>query len=323
MMDAMGEADVARRLAEAALGLLEELEADQRERAQRPFDEAERRDWTYLPGARTGLALAEMERHQAKAAHRLLAAGLCLPAYAQVTTIIGLEDVLDELQGGRKGRHAGDYWTTVFGDPGGDAPWGWRFEGHHVSVNYTIAGDRLAATPLFLGANPAVVDRAGTPVLAPLHREEDLGRALLEALDETQRARAVISDEAPPDIVTGDRPEVGGPVEPLGVSGADLGGEAAELLHGLAATYLGRLPEEVARPRLGRLEEAGVAALHFAWAGDVAPGGPHYYRVQGPRFVAELDNTQDGANHVHTVCRDPDDDFGDDLLSSHYAADHP
>lgn len=316
------EEDLARRLRDAALGLLDSLGDDERAGAHLPFDDAERRSWQYTPGRRAGLWLGQTGRRQAKAAHRLLAAGLRLSSYARAVTIMALEDVLDVIEGGLKGRHAGDYWAAVFGDPDGDGPWGWRFEGHHVSVNYTVAEGRVAATPLFLGANPAGVGDGDAVVVRPLGREEDLAYALMASLDERGRARAVFSDEAPPDVVTGHESQVGAGLEPRGVAGTDLAGESAQLLEALARTFVERLPPELAGRRLTELGQGGLGEMHFAWAGPLEPGHRHYYRLQGGGFLAELDNTEEGANHVHTVVRDLDDDFGRDLLAAHRSADH-
>ena len=312
---------LARRLAGTARSFLDSLEPGQRPMAHLSFQDGERRRWHYTPRERAGLAMADMGRPQAKAAHRLLSTGLRLPSYAGAVTVMGLEDVLEVVEEGRKDRHVGDYWVTVFGDPGGDDPWGWRFEGHHLSVNYTVSGEQVAATPLFLGANPAHVTSGSATILRPLGREEDLALALLAALDEGQRARAVFSAEAPPDIVTGEQPVVAGGLVPPGVSGADLSGDATEILLELAATFVERLPEEAARPRLAALE-TGQEDLHFAWAGEVALDRPHYYRLQAPGLLAELDDTEAGGNHVHTVLRDPDDDFGAGALRAHRQAHH-
>ncbi|MDQ3573906.1 MAG: DUF3500 domain-containing protein [Actinomycetota bacterium] len=315
-------AQLAPRLAAAAQSFLDTLEAEQRSLAQLPFDAPERRRWHYTPRpSRAGVAMGHIGRTQAKAAQRLVATGLRLASYARLATIMVLEDVLDELEGGRADRHAGDYWMVVFGDPGHD-PWGWRFEGHHVSVNHTVADGRVSATPLFLGANPARVSEGGATLLRPLGREEDLALDLLASLDERQRARAVFSDQPPPDIVTGEEPHPPGRLEPTGVAGADLSGQSADVLRALAATFVERLPDDLTRPRLAALEGPSVGELHFAWAGEVAPHRPHYYRIQGPGFFAELDDTEEGGNHVHTVLRDPDDDFGADVLRAHRHAHH-
>ncbi len=311
------------RMADAARSFLDSMEGEHLRSAHLPFDVDERRRWHYTPQpSRPGLAVGSMGRSQAKAAQRLVASGVSLPSYARVVTITALEDVLDELEAGSADRHAGDYWLAVFGDPGEGSPWGWRFEGHHVSLNYTMSSGSVAATPLFLGANPAQVRDADTTLLRPLGREEDLALELLGSLNDHQRARAVYSDEAPSDIVTGEQRDAPAALEPRGVAGADLSGRSAEILRSLAATFLARLPQELAEPRMATVQGDGLRGVHFGWAGDVAPHRPHYYRLQGPGLLIELDDTEEGGNHVHTVVRDPDDDFGADVLTAHRLAHH-
>jgi uncharacterized protein DUF3500 len=302
-------------MADAALALREAAGPDGRAALVLDYADPERRSWHYTPRERRGLSLAQMDRGAGKATHRLLAEALSPAAHARVAAVAGLEDVLDEIEGGRRGRHAGDYWVALFGDPEGD-PWGWRFEGHHVSVNLTLAGGQVSATPFFLGANPAMVAEDGRTVLRPLAPEEDLAYDLLESLDPGSRRRAVVSAAAPPDILTGERPEAAGVVgAPAGVPGVELGSGSRHLLRALSATYPGRLDAALARPWLAHLD-AHLDAVHFAWAGteDRRPGAPHYYRLQGPGFLVELDNTQNDANHVHTVWRDPEGDFGAGLF---------
>jgi hypothetical protein len=301
-------------MSEAALALLAALGRGGGEPARLDYEDPERISWHYTPRERRGVSIAEMDRAQAKATHRLLAAVLSPAAHARVAAIAGLEDVLDEIEGGRRGRHAGDYWAAIFGDPKGDR-WGWRFEGHHVSVNISVAGGRISATPFFLGANPATVGDDGGTVLRPLGPEEDLAYDLLASLDGDQRERAVVSDAAPEDILTGERPWAETALgAPAGLAGAELRPEQRRRLRALAATYPKRLTVDLARSRLIDLD-GQLDALHFAWAGDQRrrPGAAHYYRLQGPTFLVELDNTQNGANHVHSVWRDRQDDFGGGL----------
>jgi hypothetical protein len=233
--------------------------------------------------------------------------------------IIALEEVLDRREGWQQGRHSGDYWVAIFGDPAGDEPWSWRFEGHHLSVTMTVAGDEVSPAPVFLGANPARVSYAGQPVSRPLAPEEDLARALLDALGTAGRASAVVSDQAPGDIRTGTRPRAGEGIEPLGIAAAGLGPTARAVLGQLVALYLGRLPAGLAAR-----EAATVAAgeLHFAWEGPTTPGLRHYYRVQGDDLLIEYDSTADDGNHAHTVLRRPRSDFGDDVLAAHYRQAH-
>jgi hypothetical protein len=311
-------------MVEAAGRFLAALDPAQRAAATISFDDAERVSWHYTPSPypRRGLSLAEMDRSQAKAAHRLLARGLSAAAYARVAAIVALEDVLDEREGGRRGRHAGDYWMAVFGDVpatgAGGGPWGWRFEGHHVSVNLTIAGDAVSATPSFLGANPAVIEVGGAAPVQPLAPEEELGRRFLAVLDEDQRRKAVLSQPVPGDILTGDASRADPALAPpAGIAGADLRADQVGRLRELAALYVGRAPEPAAGAELARLEQV-LGDLHFTWVGDpeAGPGHPHYYRLHGPGFLVELDNTQNEANHVHSVWRDPAGDFGARMLGA-------
>ena len=305
-------------ISQAAKNLLAALPTEQRRAMLFPFDDPERRVWHYTPGPRPGVPLAEMDREAAKAVHQLLSRVVSRPTHTRVAAITGLEDVLDESEGGRRGRHAGDYWTAVFGDPGGD-PWAWRFEGHHVSINVTLAEDGISATPCFLGANPATVsDDGGRTVSRPLAPEEDLAVALVASLDPAQQDRAVISGEAPPDILSGEAADVTG-IAGLGQKGglpaAALRPDQLTLLRALATVYVGRLEPGLAEPHLARLDQ-DLASFCFAWAGatGAAAGQPRYYRLEGPRFLVEFDNRQNGANHVHSVWRDPGGDFGARLL---------
>jgi len=309
------------RLEAGVTGLLSLLDDASRAQACLPFEDPEagagdeRRHWSYLPGVRRGLALHEMSREQAQAALRLVAAALASHAFAALAAVLALEDVLDLSEGGSGRRHRGDYWVAVFGEPGADA-WGWRFEGHHVSVNLSIVRGSVRAMPLFLGANPAVVrSTAGAVVLRPLAEEEEAARGLLEALPASARRVALLSDEAPRDLLTERRPAVELP-DAVGVAGAELPPDAAALLDRLLAVYLSRL-----RPDLVGAQ-VPAAEASFAWRGSLQRGAPHYYQLTAPGLLVEYDNTQNGANHIHSVVRDPRGDFGADLLAEHYRARH-
>ncbi len=308
---------VAAQMRTAAGALLAALDGPARELAARPFaDEGARRWLEYRPRPRPGACFADLDRTARKAAHRLLASGLGEHAYAQAMTVIALEEVLDRREGWGRGRHSDDYWVAVFGDPAGDGPWSWRVEGHHLSVSMTVAGDEVSPAPVFLGANPARVSWAGRTVSRPLAPEEDLARALLNALGPAGLASAVVADTPPRDIRTGPRPTADAALEPLGLSSAGLGPTARALLDQLVGLYLDRLPPALAAREAGRLGE-----LHFAWEGPTTPGLPHYYRVQAEDLLIEYDDTAAG-NHQHTVLRRPRSDFGDDVLARHLAA-HP
>jgi hypothetical protein len=303
----------------AALALLAVLDDEQRALAAQPFeDDAARRWLEYRPRSRPGASIAQMSPVPRKAAHRLLATGLSEHAYAQAMSIIALEEVLDRREQWRRGRHSNDYWVNVFGDPAGDAPWSWRFEGHHLSVTMTVAGDRISPAPVFFGANPACVSYAGRPVSRPLAPEEDLAQALLGAMEPAGRDLAVVRGQAPGDIRTGTSPRAREGIEPLGVAAGQLGSGARAVLGELVTLYLDRLPAELAARETARLTGA---ELHFAWEGPVRSSARHYYRVQGDDLLIEYDTTADG-NHAHTVLRRPRSDFGDDVLAEHYSRAH-
>ncbi|MFE9656910.1 DUF3500 domain-containing protein [Micromonospora sp. NPDC006431] len=304
----------------AAGAWLAALDEPARQRARHDFaDEAARRWLEYRPRPRPGVSLADVDVTARKAAHRLLATALSPPAYAQAMAVVALEEVLDRAENWRRGRHSGDYWVAVFGDPARDDRWAWRFEGHHLSVTMTVVDDQVSPAPLFLGANPATVRHAGRPVSRPLGPEEDLACELLDALGPAGRAAAIIADEAPGDIISATRPTAPDRLDPLGVPRDRLTPTGRALLDQLVALYLDRLPPELAAREAGRLDGR---ELHFAWAGPTRPGQRHYYRIQGDDLLIEYDNTTDDGNHAHTVLRRPASDFGADVLAAHHATAH-
>lgn len=315
----MANSESAKAMRAAAITFLEAAPAPA---ARRPFvDEDERRNWHYVPRRREGLSLADMDATQEQAAFGLLASGLSVSGYTTATAVVALEEVLDRIEGGARHRHRRDYSVTVFGDPVTDAasPWGWRFEGHHVSVNATVAGGEVVLAPLFLGANPAeVVGPTGHPITRPLAAEEDVALRLVDALTPAQRDEAIVSDSAPDDVLTAAAPRLDEWTLPerVGVRLAELDGEARPLAEALIRLYVDRVPADVARAWWARLEPE-LGDVHLAFAGVAAHRRPHYYRLLGPSLLVEYDNTQDDANHVHTVVRDPAGDFGDDLLRAH------
>jgi hypothetical protein len=299
--------------ATAAGTLLDALTDGQRADAALPFDDDAARRWIeYRPRPRPGACLAELSPAARKAAHRLLATALGPHAYAQALAIVSLEEVLDRVEGWRRGRHSGDYWVSVYGDPAGDAPWSWRFEGHHVSVSAAVVDGAVSPSPVFLGANPHRVDWHGHTVSRPLAPEEDLAFALLEAAGPAGRTAAIVADEAPVDIRSAQSASAPPRLEPLGVARGALPAPARDLLDRLVDLYVARVPAlaaEIGEPR-------------FAWAGPTTPGTRHYYRVQGEDLLIEYDNTSEDGNHAHTVLRRPRSDFGADLLARHRASAH-
>ncbi len=304
----------------AATVLLKELPGGQLELAARPFsDDAARRWLEYRPERRPGASIADMSVPARKAAHRLLSTGLSEHAYAQAMVIIALEEVLDRQERWRRHRHSDDYWVAVFGDPDGDDPWSWRFEGHHLSVTMTLRGDEISPAPVFLGANPARVSYGGQAVSRPLPLEEDLARELLAALDPAQREIAVVAGQAPYDIRSGTKSRAQDRIDPVGIAASRLGPAARTLLDRLVTLYLDRLPAGLAAREAAR---TNTEELYFAWQGPATPGVRHYYRVQGDDLLIEYDNTTENGNHQHTVLRRPRSDFGADVLGAHLSHAH-
>lgn len=320
------EAESAKRMAEAAQIFLAALDPGQRAKTCMDFaDEALRQDWYYIPRDRVGLPLKEMDAHQRQLALQLVATGLSASGYQKTQTIMALEPILHQLEGAERRfpRDAELYYVSIFGTPGGADPWSWRFEGHHVSLNYTlVAGAMVGPTPTFFGANPAQVRHGDQAGLRALKDEEDLGRQLVKELDPAQLQTALLSAEAPSDILTRNLPRVGDEVKPEGLAGALMSAGQRQVLQALIEVYINRLPEELARVEWGKLAAADLGKVRFAWAGGIERGQPHYYRVQGPAFLAEYDNTQNDANHIHAVWRDLENDFGADLLRYHYQQAH-
>jgi len=306
-------------MVDAATAFLASLTPDQRARTTFALNDAERLSWHYVPTARKGLTLKEMTPAQQAAALRLLRAGLSERGYSKAETIRQLELVLKAMENGNPGRDPENYHFSVFGTPSETGAWGWRYEGHHCSQNWTVVSGRgIASTPQFFGANPAEVRQGpmkGTRVLAA---EEDLARTLVHSLDDTQRTLAVVSPTAPPDMVTGAQRQVA-IEEAQGIPYARLTKDQQGMLVALIEEYASAQPAELARERLDRIRRSGLDPIAFSWMGGIDRGQPHYYRIQGPTFLIEYDNTQDNANHIHSVWRDYKDDFGQDLLAQHYA----
>ena len=304
-------------MAEAAGNFMAALTPEQKAKAGFELQSNERVNWHFVPQPRKGLPLGEMSPSQKHLAQVLLNSVLSHRGYFKALTIMSLEQILFDLENKAAHRNAELYYFSVFGAPGKDV-WGWRVEGHHLSLNFLARGDEvLATTPSFLGTNPAEVragPRAGLRVLA---QEEELGWKLIKSLDAGQRAVAIITNSAPRDVITGDARKVS-PLEPVGIPAAKLARTQRGLLEALIKEFIGRNRAEVADADWAKIEKSGWNKISFAWAGGLEPGQGHYYRVQGPTFLLEFDNTQNDANHVHAVWRDFANDFGEDVLRKHY-----
>ncbi len=318
------ERDTAKRMIEAAGLFLESLAPEQKAKAFFRVDSGERMNWDYRPHERVGLSFKGMDSSQHKLAYALLASGLSYRGNIKALQIMSLEKTLRELEGplSRFDRDPDLYYVTIFGAPSTVVPWAWRIEGHHLSINFIIVnGKETAVTPNFFGANPARVFQGPLLGLRILAAEEDLARHLLVSLDEVQRTQAVISTKAPADLITGNEIRVKMD-EPVGLPASGMRQDQERLLMKLVKEYILRMPEDVADERMNLIEKEGKKYIHFAWAGFKEPGKPHYYRLHGPSFFVEYDNTQNNANHIHTVWRDIQNDWGEDLLKQHYERSH-
>ena len=316
------------RMAEAARRFLDSLDETGRAAASFPFAGDERYFWHYTPIDRNGLQLMDMTAEQRELAFALLATGLSARANGQARQIVDLEPILRETEEIEKiatgwHRDSGRYRFSIFGEPGGRAPWAWRVGGHHIGIIFTVVdGDWVAPTPLFLGTNPAIVRHGEHTGLRILPDEEELARVILGSLDDRQKGVAITDAVAPNDILSTNRRVVDPTIAPTGIPYADLNGEQRAHLVALTKHYATRLDDELSAAAWSNIERAGLDGVAFAWAGPEERGQGHYYAVKGPRFLIEYDNTQNGANHIHSVWRDYANDFGEDLLAAHYADTH-
>jgi hypothetical protein len=309
----------------AALELLASLSEDQKQQAMLTFEDDERSFWHFTPSPHRGLTWEKMNENQRKAMTKLLETGLSNKGMAKTKEIMALELVLREIEergADDRYRHPELYYLMIFGNPGAE-PWGWRFEGHHVSLNYTSVGDQLSVTPAFMGANPAEVPSGPEQGKRVLAKEEDLARELLASFNSDQLAQVIIADQAPEEIVTGmERKAMMEKQE--GLSYGSMNDQQQQLLKKLVNNYLDDMAEPVAKEQLDRIEAESWENVYFAWAGETerGPGKAHYYRVHGPSLLIEYDNIQNNANHIHTVWRDLKNDFGEDLLKHHHDTKH-
>ena len=310
----------------AARQFLDGLDATGRHAALAPFAVDDRKVWTYLPGPRPGVAVGDLDDSGRESLDDLLGVTLSAMGADRTRRVMTLDDTLREVErsagkGGWERRGSDRYWVRVLGDPD-DEVWAWHLGGHHVGLHATVVGDTVAITPSFLGANPAVVRSGPHTGLQVLREEEQLGRELLGALDVSQRELAVVSPDAPDDIATRHDPVADASLVPSGVSHDALDRPQGQRLEALVRWYLGRAPDRVADEAWQSVVDAGLGTVTFAWAGSSTPGERHYYAVRGETFLIEYDNTQDGANHAHTVWRDLRRDWGTDLLAEHHAEAH-
>jgi hypothetical protein len=315
--------DPVEEMAEAADHFLAALTPDQKAKATFELKSDERVNWHFIPKPRKGLPIKEMNSAQRSLALGLLNSGLSHRGYLKASTIMSLEEILKDMEQGKgPTRDPELYFFSIFGTPDPKGTWGWRVEGHHLSVNFTIAdGKAVAVTPSFLGTNPAEVRSGPRKGLRVLGTEEDLARKLVLSLNDDQKKIALYTNTAPSDIITGaDRKAH--VLDPKGITMKQLNEDQQKMLKAVINEYIHRARKEFADKELKKIKAADSEKIYFAWAGSTERGQPHYYRVQGPSFLLEYDNTQNNANHVHAVWRDLENDFGDDILRKHYDESH-
>lgn len=310
------------KMAAASQAFLGSLDSEQKEKANIDFDNPERTRWQFTPQqdkktrnpTRMGLHLKVMNDEQKKRAIALVAAGTSAHGHKEAVTVMSLEAILHDLEK-NKGpvRDREWYFFTIFGTPSKTGKWGWRVEGHHLSLNFTMDGNQVvASTPMFYGANPATVMGGSRKGLRTLASAEDLARQLFDSLDDKQRSLAYQSKSFREIEERSLKPTLG---KPQGVSAAQLSPPQKATLTKLLEAYTQRMPEDVAAVEMKRVKEGGFDNVHFAFTGGSKPGEKHTYRVQGPSFVIEFINEQkDGAgnvaNHIHSVWRRLSGDFG-------------
>jgi hypothetical protein len=315
--------EVATDMLKAAGEFRASLDAAQLKQSTYPLTDAERENWNFVPLPRQGLPFKRMTPDQQALGLAFLRSGLSAAGTAKAQAIMQLELFLKEAEKDTKGRRdPTQYFITFFGEPSAARSWGWRFEGHHLSFNFTVVdGKHVFFTPSFMGTNPAEVrsgPRRGERVLG---EEEDAGFAFVESLNPEQRAAAIIAADPLKEIVTTNKKRVD-PLSPAGIPATRLNPAQRTRLEALVKLYLSRWRPELAEETFAKIAAAGLEKLTFAWAGPIDRSKGRYYRIQGPTFLIEFDNFQNNFNHVHTVVRDFKGDFGHDLLAEHHAREH-
>ncbi|MEQ8336231.1 MAG: DUF3500 domain-containing protein [Cyclobacteriaceae bacterium] len=306
---------------QAANDFINSLDGNQKSKAIFDFKDEERYNWHFIPREREGLDLRNMNQEQKIKAFALLNTFLSDKGVEKAKSIMQLEIILKALENlppENDRRHPEKYYFSIFGQPTDTKPWGWRLEGHHLSINFTSVTGEVTVTPAFWGANPANVPSGDKKGLRVLKDEEDLGRGLVKLLSPDQQKVAIIMEDAPDDVVTGADRKAS--LEKFsGLKYTDMNAAQQTLVQQILELVFSNVTPDIAKAQMQVLQEAGgMDALYFAWAGSLEVGKRHYYRVHGPSILVEYDNTQNDANHIHFVWRDLTNDFGEDLLAKHY-----
>jgi len=303
-----------------AIRFIHSLDPDQKTKILLPFDDTSKTSWHFIPSSmwqRAGIQLADLNANQKELFFELLHSSLSESGYLKTTKIIGLENVLLEQSGDSVMRGPEKYFVAMYGNPEKDSLWAWSFEGHHISLNFTVLNGKTSIAPRFLGANPAMITSGPRKGERTLAREEDFGFELIHSLSSDQLNDAIFQDNAFYEIVTSNAPEVS-PLDPVGIRYDELTDSQQSVLLELINEYLATMPLDLAVERMEKLKNEEMGAIRFGWAGATHSGEGHYYRVQGKSFLIEFDNTQNNANHIHSVWRDYTGDFGKDLIRLHY-----
>ena len=303
-----------------AYAFVSSLNDQQKTKAVYPFDEMNRYSWHYVPAsavARTGLAIKDMESNQKISFYELLKSFLSTEGYTRTQNIMSFEYLLREMEPNSTSRIPENYFVSVYGKPGADSVWGWKFTGHHLALNFTVVGNKLAFAPFFFGSNPGEVKEGPKKGMRIIKDEEDLAFELVNSLNAEQKKIAVFRLEAFPDIVTTNTAHVN-PLNPEGILLKDLNKDQKNIVNKIIVACLSSMSSKLANARMNLVATEDKDEIRFGWAGGFVKGEPHYYRIQGKTFLIEFDNTQNNANHIHLVWRDFNGDYGKDLLKEHY-----
>jgi hypothetical protein len=289
------------------------------------YEDNERFNYNFVPMERKGISFRDMNAKQKEAAMKLLNVSLSEQGYSKAAGIMELEAILRSIEGRKTDdtyRDSLNYYFTIFGTPSARNSWGWRMEGHHISLNFSsVRGQIESSTPSFMGANPALVPTGKEKGKQVLKQETELGFMLINSLSKDQLTQAIFSATALPEIVTGNKRKAE-LLEPKGISFKLLSKDQQKMFLQLLDVYVGNYQLGFSKKLMKKIEEAGIENLSFAWAGSVKPGAGNYYRIQGPMLLIEYDNIQTNANHVHTTVRDLTNDFAEDILREHYTLEH-
>ena len=335
--ESFAQAKASGAMLQAATAFLASLTPEQRAKAVMTFDNEERFVWQESPGPRSGVVLRDLNDAQRKLAMNLLRTGVGEGGYQRIEMSRARETVLSAQQKAPEGqavRHPDLFYITIFGTPSAGGPWGWTFEGHHISTHFTIRGNQVATGPMFLGSQPNDLPAArleGTALAAAqkipaalagriMGPEEDKARALVQSLDAKQKAIAVFArtEKRDADMLSGINTRRVKALSSPGLQARQMNAQQKAQLVALVEEYLTRIPADVAAERRRRLlEGAALDDIYFQWDGSIEPGQAHAYIVQGPTFLIEYaQNRNNAVGHVHTLWRDFDGDFGGDILGT-------